>query len=242
MPLAHPQKHLIRDLWPDKHLYAALLLLLAALIGGGFAVVAYVVPVTFARDLPTDVAGWNWPFGILLPAIAFPLAVASYRMRRPWMGFVAAGIELVSVGALGVSSLLAIAAIGFLLRARAEEEHLNPATRDLHPHHWPDKSLAASLLFVVATIGLLVWGSMLLSGSVSVRSMDLTLWGIASLLAAVVAGIGAVFCYRQRTYGACVAAAVAVALSFGFVIVGPALAIGAGLLLYHARREGEFEG
>ena len=242
MPLAHPKKHLIRDLWPDKHLYAALLLVLAALIGGAFAVVAYVVPVTLSRDVPTDVAGWNWPFGVLLPAIALPFAYLSYRLRRPWMGFVAAGIELVSVGALGVSSFLALAAIGFLLRARAEDEHQNPATKDLHPHHWPDKSLAAALLFLVAAVGLFTWGAMLLTGWLSVRSLDLTMWGIGSIFASLLAVAGAVFCYRQRNFVACVGAAVAVALSLGFVIVGPALALGAGLLLYGARREGEFEG
>lgn len=240
MPLAHPQKHLIKDLWPDKHLYASLLITIAAIIGGLFAVAAYTVPVTTSADIITNVAGWNWPFGIVLPAIALPLAVGAYRARRPGMGFLAAGIEVASVGALGVSSLLGLVAIGFLLKARAEGEHENPATRSLHPHHWPDKSLAAALVFAVAAVSLLVWGALLLTGWLDLRSIDLTLWGIGSVLAGLVAAVAAVLCYRQQQFVACVAAAIVVALSLGFVVVGPALAIGAGVLLARARSEGEF--
>lgn len=240
MPLAHPQKHLIKDLWPDKHLYAALLIVIAAVIGGLFAVVAYTVPVTTSSEIVTSVAGWNWPFGVLLPAIALPLALAAYRTRRPWLGFVAAGIEVASFGALGVSSLVAIVAIVLLFRARAEGEHENPATRDLHAHHWPDKSLAAALLFLVAAVSLLVWGGMLLSGWLDLRSMELTLWGVGSILASLVAFGAAVLCYRQQRFGACVVAAVVVAFSLGFVVVGPALALGAGIYLARAKGEGEF--
>lgn len=240
MQLAHPQKHLIRELWPDKHLFASLLIAIAAVIGALFAVVAYAIPVTLANDLETNVAGWNWPFGIVLPAIALPLAVAAYRSRAPWMGFVAAGIEVASIGALGISSLLGLAAMAFLLKARAEGEHENPATRVLHPRHWPDKSFAASLLLLVAAVSLLLWGAMLVTGWLDLRDMDLAWWGVASLLAGLLAAAGAVMSYRQRSFGACAAATVVVALSLGFVVVGPALAIGAGFFLWNARREGEF--
>ena len=237
---AHPQKHLIRDLWPDKHLYASLLIIIASVIGGLFAIVAYAVPVTLSNEIRTNVAGWNWPFGILLPAIALPLAIASYRLRRPWIGFVAAGIEIASIGALGIATLLALVAVGFLLKARAEGEHENPATRELHPHHWPDKSLGAALLFAVAGVSLLVWGGMLLSDSLYLRGIDVRPWGAGSVLAGLLALAAAFLCYRQRSFGACVGAAVVVGLSLGFVVVGPALAVGAAVLLMQARREGEF--
>lgn len=242
MPLIpqHPHKHLIRDLWPDKHLYAAVLLLLGAGIGAAFALSAQLIPVTFDDDMPTSIAGWNWPFGIVLPLVAAPFALAAYRLRRPWMGFVAAGVEIASFGALGVVTLLGIAGAVFLLVAKREGEHDNPATRDLHPHHWPDKSLAAALLFVVAGLAAVVWGGMLLSGWLGVRSLDLTLWGVVSLIVGLVAFAAAVMCYGQRSFWVCNVAAVAVALSFGFVVVGPALAIGSGILLARARREGEF--
>lgn len=242
MPLlpSHPHKHLIRDLWPDKHLYATTLLFLGAGIGGAFALVAHVVPVTFARDMPTSVAGWNWPFGIVLPLIALPLAYAAYRTRRPWLGFLAATVEFVSFGALAIVTLIAAVAMVFLFVARWEGEHTNPATKDLHAHHWPDKSLAAALLFVVAGVASAVWGAMLVAGQIDVRSYDLTLWGVLALAAGVCALIAAALCYWQRSYAACLGAALAVALSFGFVLVGPALGIGAAALLLRARHEGEF--
>lgn len=240
MPLAHPHKHLIRDLWPDKHLYAALLLSIGAIIGALFATAAYAIPVTLSNDVKTNVAGWNWPFGVLLPAIALPLAVAAYRLRKPWLGFVAAGIEVASFGALGVSSLLGLVAIGFLIRARAEGEHANPATRGLHARHWPDKSLAASLLFAVAGLSLLVWGAVLVTGSLVLHFLDHMLWGVASLAAGLIALAGAVLSYRQRSFGFCVGAAVAVGMSLGFVVVGPALAMGAAVFLAQAKGEGEF--
>lgn len=242
MPLLpqHPHKHLIRELWPDKHLYASTLLLLGAIIGAAFSVSAAVIPVTYSDDMPTSIAGWNWPFGLLLPAIAAPLAIAAYRLRRPLLGFIAAGIEIASVGALGVVSLLGLAAIGFLVAGRREGEHENPHTRDLDPLLWPDKALAASLLFVVAGVASVVWGGMLLSDWLGVRSLDLTLWGILSIGIGAFGLLAALFCYWQRNYVVCVVAAVGLALAFGFVVVGPALAIGSGILLARARREGEF--
>lgn len=238
--VAHPHKHLIRDLWPDKHLYAAILLILGAGIEAIFAVAARVVPVTFASDAATSVAGWNWPFGILLPAAAVPLAIAAYQLRKPWMGFVAAGIEIASVGAFGIVPLLAVAALVFLVLARREKEHANPATRALHALHWPDKALAAALLLAVAALVSLVWGAMMLSGWLEIRSMDLTLWGLASVLAGALAAAAAWLCYRQQGRALCVGAAVLVIATMGLVVVGPALGIGALALLAKARREGEF--
>lgn len=236
----HPHKHLIRHLWPDKHLYAATLLFLAAGIGAAFAVVAYVVPVTLARDMPTHVAGWNWPFGIVIPAIVLVLGYAAYATRRPWMGFLAAAFAFVSFGALGVSSILAVGSAVFLFLARREGEHANPATKDLHPHAWPDKSLAAALLFAVAAIGSIVWGAMLLTGWLEVRTLDVTLWGALSVLVGLIALYAAALCYWQRSFWACMAAAALVVIGFSFVSVGPALGIGVALLLARARGEGEF--
>jgi hypothetical protein len=102
------------------------------------------------------------------------------------------------------------------------------------------RGVAAALLFAVAALASLVWGGMLLSGWLDVRSLDLTLWGAASVLAGALAIAGAVLCYRQRELGASIAIAALVALTFSFVLVGPALGLAAAYLLSRARHEGEF--
>lgn len=237
---SHPQKHLIRHLWPDKHLYAAILLVLGAAIGAAFAVAARVVPVTFADGSPSAIAGWNWPFGIILPAIVLVLAGFSYRARNPMLGLLGAAVLVASGGALGVASLLGLASAVFFVLGRREGEHVNPATRTLHVRLWPDKALACMLLFAVAAVAAIVWGGMLLTGWMSVRGADVALWGLGSIASGLLAAVGAFLCYRQRAFAVCVIAAIGVLLSFSFILAGPALAITLGFVLLRAKGEDEF--
>lgn len=238
---SHPEKHLIRGLWPDKHLYAATLLILASSMGAAFAYAAHLTPVTFAPSMPRTLQGIGWPFDFVLSVAILVLAILCYRRRATALGFVAAALAIVSVGALGTSSLLGLAAIGFLLAARAEGEHLNPETRDLPAHAWPDKALAATLLLVVAALASLVWGGMLLSGWLSVRTVNVFPWAIGSLAVGVLAIVGAVFCYRQTRRAVAFVAAAAVVLSGSFLVVGPGLGIATIVLLLRAHSEGEFD-
>lgn len=237
---AHPHKHLIRDLWPDKHLYATTLLFLGAGMGIVYAFAAWVIPVTYAPDMPLTLRGWGVMPALLLPGVAGVLAYVCYRFRAPAWGFAAATLEIVSFGALGVSTLLGLVAAGFLLRAKQEGEHENPATRGLHAHAWPDKSLAAALLLTVSGLASLVWALALFSGAVDVRSADAIVWGWLSIVGALIALAGAWLAYRQRGYGLCVTSSILVALTGSFAVLGLALSIGTLVLLSKARKEREF--
>jgi len=238
---SHPNKHLIRDLWPDKHLYATILLTLGASLAAAYSFVVYLVPIRYANEMPTFIGGMPMPWGILLPATAIALAVASYRLRIPGLGFGAASIDVLTFGALGVSALLGVVACYFLLRARKEGEHENPKTAALSPDLWPDKTLAAALLFVVGGLAALVWGLAILTGWLDVRAYDGVLWGVLSLAAGVVALAAAAMCYWQRGRSLAFAGAIALVVSGSFVVIGPALGIAAIALLVRAGSEGEFD-
>lgn len=238
--LRHPDRHLIRDLWPDKHLYASVLLMLGAALGAAFALVAAATPITYAPDLPTYLQGGGLLVGLVSALVAGALAVGCYTKRAPWMGFTAAAIEFLSFGALGIASVLALVATLFLLRARYEGEHESPHTRDLHASLWPDKALAASLLLIVVSLVSFVWAAALLTGTLEVRGVDARAWGIASLVAGLLALVCATLAYRQRAFVGCVVGAALVTATGGFVVLGPALALASIVLLVKARGEGEF--
>lgn len=240
----HPKKALIRELWPDKHLYASILLLIGAGLAAAFTIVVYVIPIRYAQKMPTFVEGaltsGELPWGLVFPTVSIVLALISFYKRIPALGFVAAGIEFVTFGALGVSSLLALAAIVFLVRARREGEHRNPQTAALHAMHWPDKALAAALLLAIGGLAALVWGAIILTGWLDVRQFDGVAWGVLSLVGAALAFAGAATGYWQRSLALAFVGSVALAATMSFVVIGPALAIGAFTLLLRARREGEF--
>lgn len=239
--MAHPHKHLIKDLWPDKHLYASILLMIGAAMGAGYALVIAAIPVTYSPDMPDLLRGSNFTWSLVLSGVGLALAIGCYRSTSPTLGFFAAGAEVLSLGALGITPLLAVAATGFLVVARKEGEHENPATRRLAAHHWPDKALAAALLLFVSAIASLVWAYALLGGVLDVRGVDTQMWGLASLAAGVLALAAAALSYRQRAYWLCIAATVLVAVTGSFVVLGPALSIGSIALLVRARREDEFD-
>lgn len=241
MRVAHPQKHLIRDLWPDKHLYATILLFLGAILGALFALATLSIPVRYAPDMPALLTeGWGTGFTLAASLAGGLFAWTCYRRRSPGSGFAAAGLVFLGFGALGLSSLLALAAALFLLQARREGEHANPATRTLHAHAWPDKALAAALLLVVSAIASLVWAAALLAQSVDVRSLDAVAWGWLSLAGALVALAGAYLAYQQQGYAGCLAATIASGCTGGFVVIGPVLSIGSLVLLAWSHREREF--
>lgn len=241
---SHPKKALIRELWPDKHLYASILLLIGAALAAAYTIVVSLVPIRYAQKMPTFVEGVlgssEMPMGLIFPAIAMTLALVSFYKRLPWAGFAAAAVELLTFGALGVSSLLAIAAVVFLLRARREGEHVNPKTAALHASVWPDKSLAAALLLSIGGLAALVWGFAILTGWLDVRQFDGVLWGVLSLVGAVLAFVGAATGYSQRSFALAFVGAIALAATMCFVVIGPALGLGAFTLLLRARSEGEF--
>lgn len=232
---------LIRDLWPDKMLYGCTLLVVAAATGALAAIARSIVPLEVAADVPRFLLGWAPETTVALSAATAVLAVAALAHRDTRFAFAGAALAVLTFGLFGLGSLLAVVAGGFLVQARREDEHLNPVARHLSRRMWPDKSLAASLVLVVASVLSLAWGVALLAGWVAPQASSARVLGPLALLAAALAGSAAWTLYHQRAPWLGAAAALATMACAALWVVGPLLGTAALVLVTLAWREKEFD-
>lgn len=233
---------LVRRVWPDKAMYAALMLLVAGLVGVYYAAVSTALEVEVSPDVPRALREADPAVAVTLSLVASFCAVTALAARRIGWAYLGAGAGLASGGALGVEGLLALVGLGFAVLSTGERE--DATGRALRASMWPDKSLAASMLLLVTAVLSAAWGAALLSGLIEVRAALLgnaTAAGLLGLAAAAVCGEAARRLYRQRGLGLGVAGGVAGIVGMGFGFLAPLLSVAALGLLHYARREKEFE-
>lgn len=236
----HAHRRLSRHLWPDKTLYGCTLLVVTGAVGLLFALVASLGPVEYSENIPRWARVEDFGLSAFFSATALGLAVLALATRRLGPAFAGAVAGLVSIGPLGVSTLLSGIAAGFLFAARRELEHVNPRTLALSSDAWPDKTLAASLVLLVGSATSLTWGAALWTGGIVLDGLEPLLFAPLAWFAGLVGLVAAWLTYHQRGLWWAVAAASLFIATVEFFVVGPLLGLATLVLLRLANREGEF--
>lgn len=229
--------------WPDKIMFAAMLLAIAGALGAIFATLR-LAGLTIDKGIADTLEVTGAELSLVLSLATAALALHGIRHQAAVWAWLAAGTAVLSMGMLGLVPVLALVAAGFLVRSRMEGEETTHDERRLDASLWPDKALAASLL-------LFVGGAILLLQALVVDRNDLLLpeevRGASDAVAAasLAAGVWSVYAsfevYRLRRPWTGHLAAGLNAATFAFLVLGPALALATFLLLRKARGEREFE-
>lgn len=228
--------------WPDKIMFAALLVVIAGALGAIFALLR-VAGLRIDDGLP-GLFSLVPPMASLVLALGMvALGVHGIREQAALWVWLAVGAGVVSMEMLGLVPVLSLVAAGFLLRSRAEGEVTRRDAPNLHASLWPDKALSASLLLFVAGLVSLFQAALLFAGAMTPPFFHDAPLVLATLaLVAGAAGVVASFeAYRLRHARLGYAAAALNVLGIGFVLIAPALALGAMVFLRKAERENEFE-
>jgi hypothetical protein len=188
----------------------------------------------FLRDYPSFVT-------LLLSLLTFVFAGVSLRNRDTTWALWGCATGIVAFGLLGVGSVISIVALVFLGLSRVEREDFKPETLRLTSDQWPDKSLAASLIILMAGLVAVIWGALLVANLVNLELGQTLILGEASVLAGLVCFFASLQLYFQRGFWIGALASVGAIGSIGFYVIGPLLGIAALVLLVLAYREREFD-
>lgn len=247
-PVAHERKNLVRHLWPDKRLYGATLLLVTGMTGLIYGVAAGIFEINYSSRVPTWMATYPAWAMTLASALAALMAIRSLHTGRATPGIVGAIAGVLALGFLGIGSLLALVALAFLVQSIREGEEV-PASRTLAADLWPDKTLAASAILLVAGATNVAWGAALswnalfedwAVAALPTYGLDGLLLGAATLVAGLLGIAAALLSQKQRAPALGVAGAVASAATMAGVFVTPLLGAAALVLVVLGLREQEF--
>lgn len=232
----------IRDRWPDKALFANVLLLVAGTLGFLHAFVAKIDGITFASAQLAFIESYPWWATAALSLVAVAAAMASMRTRDLRWAALGAVCGFASFGLVLVEPMLSTVAMAFLVRARFEGEDTDEAQRGLTALQWPDKTLAASALLLMAGTATLEWWVGIVFGFLHAQGLsELSPWmGLVGLTLGLVAVFGSHALYHQRQLAVCVVAALAGVAGVGLFVVAPMLSLAALVLIVLGVREDEF--
>lgn len=232
---------LIREVWPDKSLFGAVMLFVTGLLGILFAAFQASVDVELSDKVPTFLRTYPDVVTIVLSMGTFVCAVVSLRNRDTRWALWGCAAGIAAFGLLGVGTVLSVVAFLFLLFSRAEREDYNAETLRLTSDQWPDKTLAASLLLLMAGVVAIVWGVLLVAELVALEISQTLVLGAASVLAGLLCFFASLQLYFQRGLWTGAIAALAAVGTIGFYAIGPLLGAAALVLLMLGQREREFE-
>lgn len=227
--------------WPDKVMFAAMLLVLAGLLGALFALLR-LAGLTIGRDLSDMLYAMPPVASLLLSLLTVAVGLIGMRGQSIAPLWFAVGTGILSVGMLGLVPLLSLVATGFMVRSHLEGEE-DARDTPLHPSMWPDKALAASLLLFAAGAVALLQALLLFRDDLRVPDSLLvaqSVLGVVSLVAGLSCLYASFEVYRLRRAWAGYVGAFLAFASAGFVLIGPVLGVASFVLLQKARSEEEF--
>lgn len=233
------RKTLIRGLWPDKAMYASILLVLTGALGALAGIVLLSFDIAFSKNVPAFFR--EYPASVSLALSLAVIVCGLVALKRRSLLWIGAGcvLGIAAQGLLGIGSILSLIAVAFAFLSKLEGEDKNPNTRHLTPRMWPDKSLAASLLLLASGIVTAAWGVGVLLEAVAVDFESLL--GIAIVVAGALSLLAAWTVYNQRWPWFAVLAALAGVAGLGVYVVGPLLSLVALVLIALAAKEREFQ-
>lgn len=239
--MSENRKLLVRHLWPDKRLYGATLLLVTGITGLIYGIAASTFDISYSARVPDWLAAYPSWLTTLGSAAAALLAIRSLQTQRALPGILGAAAGTFALGFLGIGSLLALVALGFLLQSLREAEEV-PASRALPADMWPDKTLAASVLLLVAGAVNVAWAAAILLDLAALPTyrLDPSLVGVAILAAGLIGVTAAVLNQRQRAPALGLVGALVSGATLAGVFVTPLLGAAALTLVLLGIREHEY--
>jgi hypothetical protein len=227
--------------WPDKAMFAALLLIMGGILGllvEGLRMVA-----TVENNLPDGILASypNW-LSASMSAVTLLFGILCFRTQAAVFGYTGAVAGLFSLAYSGLVPFLSILAIGMLIKSHLEGEETRNDGIKLHSSLWPDKAMAASLFMVVGGSTAGVQGI-----AIAMDNYEPVVLDAMPAVAILVDLVAFVFClfaarrvYHLRNPWLGTAAAVVCIVTLALYVIGPIF--GAVILLFMAlaRRENEF--
>ncbi len=232
--------------WPDKAMFASIMLILAGTMGTLFSLVAMLPNFTYGGTdkIPSWLRDYPGYLQFALSLATLLLGFFSLRAQRKRFTYVGCVTGIASLGFVGLVPILSLIAAGFVVQAHREGEDMTGTspTRKYRAHEWPDKALAASLFLLVAGVLAALQGTLMLLnafGAVLLRDVPWLEGGFD-----IAAGLWCAYAswqiyHLQRPWTGFVAIGLA-AVSLGLYVMGPILAATALVLLLKANRENEF--
>ncbi len=227
--------------WPDKIVFAGLTLILAGVAGVVF--VGLQATTATVRELVPGILGTIplWLSGSLSAATAGMGGLAIRHQAAVWV-VVGAITGVGSLAIYGAVPLLAVLALGFVVKGWREGEEMAHDDRRFEAKDWPDKAFAASALLLVAGVITLLQAALVFAGRF--EPLLFGAWPAVAGTWGVACGIaccwGARECFHLSRPWAGVVGAVAALAGGGFYVIGPLLGVATLELLRRAEREDEF--
>jgi hypothetical protein len=234
-----PQGH--DPAWPDKQLFAAILLILAGAVGTAFRLL---LPFNTVRQesLPVvftdEIAGYT----LALCLATMVAGVLSLLRQAAVFAYLGAVFAIASLAVYGLVPFLGLLAIAMMVKSHLEGEETRDDGVELNVSLWPDKAMAASLFMVVVGAIAVTQGLLMFAG----RFDPILLTGQRTLAASIGVGVGLLgfvaareVYHVRRPWLGWVALALGMA-TMGFYLLGPVLAAIGFILLALAHREQEF--
>lgn len=235
-----PRRWLIKEVWPDKLLYGAIMLTVSAGLGFIHGAVALVTDISFGATLGPWLAWHPTWLTVLLSAAALLLGLAAWRRLSVGLGVLGVFFAIASASLGGIGSLHALVALAFMLLAKLEREDKVPVEQRVGRWDWPDKAFAASLLLVLAGVYAITWGLLVVFHQAGFGGDDHVYWGVAQIVAGAVGLAASQYLYFQRAPLFAALACVLVIVTLAGYVIAPALAVAALAAVALAWREGEF--
>lgn len=233
---------LIEEVWPDKVLFAATLLLITAGLGLIHGLAFTTLNVTLSEDVPWLFRAWPAEAVLLISLVeGAGAAIALRRQQTRWT--LAAGLAgLFSFSLFGLGSVLALVALVFVALARLEEEDAPNEDAVVAAETWPDKALAASTVLVVGGVLTVGWGIANAFEALTFAGyMGQVAFGWLCVALGGLALFAAILLYRQQGRWTGVLAGFGLIASLALYAVGPILGVGSLYLIWQAHREDEFD-
>jgi len=230
--------------WPDKAMFASIMLILAGTMGTLFGLVASLPNSTLGGTgrIPAWLRDYPGYLQLGLSIATLVLGFVSLRAKQKRFAYVGCATGLASLGFLGLVPVLSFIAVGFLVQAHREGEDMTGTARKFAAHDWPDKALAASLFLLVAGVLAALWGALILFGAadaVILRDLGWLEGGFDVAAGIWCAGAAWQIYHLRQAWTGFVGIGLA-CLSMGLYVVGPLLAVTALVLMVLATREREF--
>lgn len=226
--------------WPDKAMFAAILLILAGFVGAAFELARPLIEVDQDR-LPSlltdDIPGYT----LALCVATLVAGVLSLRRQAAVFAYAGALFALLSLGVFGLVPGLGLLAVGMMAKSHLEGEETRDDGVEMEASRWPDKAMAASLFLVVVGAIALTQGLLMLTGH-----FDPIVWRSATVAGWLVIAVGLLglaagreVYHLRRPWLGWAAFALGIG-TFGFYLIGPVMALAGMALLGLAHREQEF--
>lgn len=227
--------------WPDKAMFAAILLVLAGAVGLAFALVKPILVID-EDGLPTVFADQIPGYTVTLCSGVLVAGVLSLWRQAALFAYLGAALALASLAVYGLVPILGLLAVATMVKSHLEGEETRNDGIQVHPSKWPDKALAASLFILVVAAIAITQAFLLIGGRLTAL-----LWGEQSLVAGLVGlaiGLVGVLAAREvynlrRAWMGWFALVLGLG-TLGFYLIGPVLALIGMALLGLAHREQEF--